>query len=142
MAAPLIVSNFMATLASKAREIAVPELFGGDSDQAIYRLALDYTIPIIKDDGDKDYDVQLVARISHKDGDTYETIVAPIGAKYNFKHINPGPANWGIPTESLAYQLVANMRTYIQKLYLPRFLQIIQGDTAACGPHMRRIWIK
>jgi len=132
----------MSTLARALQEIAIIELFQSLPALCSYKLALDYAIPIIKDD--KDYELQLVARITSLEHDgMYRTRTVQIAGKYNLQtHILPGPSDWEIPVSSLAHQLVAALKLHKEKLTKPNFMQIIQGNTTGIKPHMKRIWIK
>jgi hypothetical protein len=140
MAAPLLVSSFMGSLAQRVREFAVPELFRGRPSEASYRLVLDHAIPLRLTDS-REYDLFLSAQIRFVQNDRYYSQFFSVKMIYCADVIVCGPANWPAFIDSLAYQLVANLRVVTDQLTRPVFLIVKSGDISQLLPHMRRIWI-
>lgn len=138
MSIQAIANSYALALGRRMKDVAVPELFNGDSIASEYRLALDYTVPVILVEG-WHYKFRLVARVQYihpENGWTNKRI-------FTEGHFEAGDiANFSPFTlEAKAQAHVSNMKRQIEKLTRPTFMLIQSGDYWGCHPEMQRLWL-
>ena len=134
-----LTANFMMTLAYRAREFAIPELFRGNPGEVANKLALDYVVPVRLAES-KEYNLRLVCRIKYSEGEDFSRCLLFASLDYCTDQMRPGPSSWQPAIDSLAYQMVASLRQSVAERNAT-YLTLAHGDLAGLKPAMRRIWI-
>ncbi len=130
---------FIAQLARRVGEVAIPELFDGYPKKGVGKLAVDYVLPVI---WNKDrYDLYLVAKIKHSTGETTATVAVKAQGRYTPEAVLVGPKNWLIPIEAIVQPLVSAMRQGIQPLVNPHYMYIRRGDYWQAEVGTNRKWV-